>query len=179
MKATPEMRRVEFPMADLLAVVPVELVMSAKYVLAIMVALLLLAGLGPGGYSWVRVVGTGLGSAILFATVFVAGTVLAPMLLPWLPGCVLSLKGTWIGLLFLLVAAIVLWAASTQPTSWITVAAWCLIVLAATSFAAMNFTAATTYTSLSGVRREMQVAVPIQATCAVLGTALWIIGRFV
>jgi acetyl-CoA decarbonylase/synthase complex subunit gamma len=44
---------------------------------------------------------------------------------------------------------------------------------------AMNFTGATTYTSLSGVRREMRVAVPIQAAAAGVGVVLWLIGRFV
>ena len=47
-KATPEMRRVQFPLRDRLAVAPVELVMSAKYVFVVMAALLLLAGLGRG-----------------------------------------------------------------------------------------------------------------------------------
>lgn len=179
MKATPQMRRVQFPLVDRLAVVPVELVMSAKYVLAIMVALLGLAGLGTDGYSWSRVVGIGLGSAALFAGIFVGGTVLAPALLPWLPGRALSLKGTWIGAAFLVIVAGFLWANGIQPLNWATAAAWCLIIPATASFAAMNFTGATTYTSLSGVRREMRFAVPVQALAAILGTVLWIAGRFI
>ena len=179
MKATPLMRRVQFPLVDRLAVVPVELVMSAKYVLAIMVALLILAGLGTDGYSWSRGVGIGLGSAALFAGTFVAGTVLAPALLPWLPGRALSLKGTWIGAALLVIIAGFLWANGIQPMNWATAAAWCLIIPATASFAAMNFTGATTYTSLSGVRREMRFAVPVQALAAILGTVLWIAGRFI
>lgn len=179
MEATPEMRRVEFPLSDRLAVVPVELVMSAKYVLGVMIALLLLAGLGPDGYSWARVLGTGLGSAILFAGAFVAGTVLTPALLPWLPGRALSLKGVWIGTAFLIIVAGLLWANGMQVMNWATAAAWCLIVPVTASFAAMNFTGATTYTSLSGVRREMRFAVPVQVLVAILGTVLWIAGRFI
>ena len=57
--------------------------------------------------------------------------------------------------------------------------AWCLIIPATASFAAMNFTGATTYTSLSGVRREMRFAVPVQALATMLGTVLWIAGRFI
>ncbi len=179
MEATPEMRRVRFPLADRLAVVPVELVMSAKFVLAVMVLLLLLAGLGTDGYSWSRVVGQGIGSAVLFAGAFLAGTVFTPMLLPWLPGRALSLKGLWIGLALLIGVALFLWANDRPPTSWTTAAAWCLLIPVAASFAAMSFTGATTYTSLSGVRREMRIAVPIQATAAVLATVLWITGRFI
>ena len=179
MKATPEMRRVQFSLVDRLAVIPVELVMSAKYVMAVMVLLVALAGLGPDGYSFSRVIGIGLGSAALFAGTFVGGTVLAPALLPWLPGRALSLKGVWIGFAFLVIVAALLWLNEIHPASWVTVAAWCLIIPVATSFAAMNFTGATTYTSLSGVRREMRFAVPLQAMAAVLGAVLWIAGRFV
>ncbi len=178
MKATPEMRHVRFPLADRLAVVPVELVMSAKYVVAIMVALLLLAGLGSDGYSWSRVAGTGLGSAALFAGAFAVAAVLVPALLPWLPGRALAFKGLFVGLAFLTAVAGWLWVSGIQP-NWLTAGAWCLLIPMTTSIAAMNFTGATTYTSLSGVRREMRLAVPIQATAGVIGTILWIVGRFV
>jgi len=42
----------------------------------------------------------------------------------------------------------------------------------------MNFTGATTYTSLSGVRREMRTWVPLQFAAAVLGAVFWLVGRF-
>lgn len=178
MKATPEMRRVRFSFADRLAVVPVELVMSAKYVVTIMVALLLLAGLGSDGYSWPRVVGTGIGSAALFAGAFVAAAVLVPALLPWLPSRALAVKGLWVGLVLLAAVTGWFWVSGIQPR-WLTAAAWCLLIPMTTSIAAMNFTGATTYTSLSGVRREMRLAVPIQAAAGVVGTILWLVGRFV
>ncbi len=47
-----------------------------------------------------------------------------------------------------------------------------------TSFVALNFTGASTYTNLSGVSKETAVAVPIQLTCAVLAAGLWITGHF-
>ena len=55
---------------------------------------------------------------------------------------------------------------------------WLLLVPAVASFMTMNFTGASTYTSLSGVRREMRLAVPMQATAALLGMVLWLVGRF-
>ncbi len=179
MEATPDMRRVRFSLVDRLAVIPVELVMSARYVLAIMAAILVLAGLTRDGYSWPRVVGSGVGSAGLFAAAFVAGTVFTPILLPWLPGRALALKGTWVGSALLGVVAGFLWTCGIVATNWLSAGAWCLIIPVTASFAAMGFTGATTYTSLSGVRREMKIAVPIQATAAVLGTVLWVAGRFI
>jgi hypothetical protein len=178
MKATPEMRRVEFPLPDRLATAPIELVMSSKWVLTIMLAFLLLAGLGSDGYSWARVASEGVLSAALFACIFVAGTILLPVLLPWLPGRALSLNGAWIGAALLLVLAALLALFQTVPTGWLNVAAWCILIPLTTSVAAMGFTGVTTYTSLSGVRREMKIAIPIQAAATVVGAALWLAGRF-
>jgi acetyl-CoA decarbonylase/synthase complex subunit gamma len=41
------------------------------------------------------------------------------------------------------------------------------------AYFAMNFTGASTYTSLSGVKKEMQWAVPLQIAAAAVGLALW------
>ncbi len=179
MKATSQMRRVEFPLRDRLAVVPVELVMSAKYVLLIMAAIALLAGIGPDGYAFSRILARGLPSAALFGGAFLAGTVLGPVLLPWLPGRALSAKGVWIGLT--LAACLWAYALMNGPRieNWFALGAWTILLSVTTSFALMGFTGATTYTSLSGVRREMRVAVPMQAIAAVVGVTLWIVARFV
>ena len=50
---------------------------------------------------------------------------------------------------------------------------------AVSSYMAMNFTGFSTYTSLSGVRREMRIAVPAQIACAAAGFIAWIVARFV
>jgi acetyl-CoA decarbonylase/synthase complex subunit gamma len=57
-------------------------------------------------------------------------------------------------------------------------AAWVLLMPAVGAFMAMNFTGATTYTSLSGVKKEMHFAVPAQIAAAVLGFMLWLAARF-
>jgi len=179
MKATPQMRRVEFPIAERLAVAPVELVHAGKWVAIIAVVLLLLAGLGSDGYSFARVIGTGAASAGVFVLAFVAGTILAPVLLPWLPGRALSIKGVWIGAGVLSMVAVCMYFSGKAPENWLSAAAWCALVPATTSFAAMAFTGSTTYTSLSGVRREMRTAVPLQAVTAVVGLFAWLAARFV
>lgn len=179
MKATPDMRRVHFRLGDRAAVMPVELVWSAKYALVVAATFFLLAGLGPGIYSWTRLAGAGLLSAAMILGAWAGSTVLTPILLPWLPGRALSAKGAWLGLVFLLGILVCARFYPAAFDSWFSLAAWCLLVPTVTSFMAMNFTGATTYTSLSGVRREMRVAVPIQAAAAVVGVTLWLIGRFV
>ncbi len=56
--------------------------------------------------------------------------------------------------------------------------AWFFLVPAAAAFLAMNFTGSSTYTSLSGVRKEMKLAVPLQIAAGVVGLGLWVGSRF-
>ena len=42
----------------------------------------------------------------------------------------------------------------------------------------MNFTGSSTYTSLSGVLREMRVAVPLQIAAVLVGVGFWVIGLY-
>jgi len=179
MKATPDMREITFPLFDRLALVPVELVRWAKYGVLVVIALLLLSGLGPDGYSWQRVAGTGLFSAGLFLATYVASNVLGPALLPWLPGRAMSLKGACLGIVFVLGLAGLCWLSLGLGGSWLTMFGWGLLIPAVASFITMSFVGSTTYTSLSGVRWEMRIAVPLQMIAAVAGMVLWIMGRFV
>lgn len=179
MQATPEMRRVRFPIRERAVLIPVEIVLWSKYAIFIAAAIFLLAGLGQDIYSPARLMGDGLRYAALFLVAFLAGAVLPPALLPWLPGRMFSTKGAWAGL----AAALVVGAyACVNPglfENWVSAAGWVLIFPAIGSFMSMNFTGASTYTSLSGVKREMRVAVPLQIAGAAIGVALWLIGRFV
>ena len=178
MKATPEMRQVRFPLPDRLAVVPVELVLSAKYAAVVILAMVLLGGLGADGYSPARVGSMGLSSAGLFLLAWAASLVLAAGLLPWLPGRAFAAKGAWLGAAMVPAAFVYGRLLTHCWTGWLTAAAWCVWIPAVASFMAMNFTGSTPITSLSGVRREMRVAVPLQAAGAVAGAILWVVGLF-
>jgi len=50
--------------------------------------------------------------------------------------------------------------------------AWLLLIPALASFLGMEFTGASTYTSLSGVKKEMRLAVPLQIAAALCGLLL-------
>ena len=52
--------------------------------------------------------------------------------------------------------------------------AWLLFIPAISAYWAMNFTGASTYTSLSGVRKEMRWAVPLEIAAGVSGLGLWL-----
>ena len=179
MQATPEMREVRFPIGDRLAVIPVELVQAASKVVLVAACFFLLAGLGRDGYSASRAMDAGLFSAALFLLVCLASLTLTPLLLPWLPGRAFAIKGAWLGLGLLVALMGYKWPLPGAFENWFTFAAWCLILPAVASFAAINFTGCTTFTSVSGARREVRVAAPIQAAVAGLGIVLWLVGRFV
>lgn len=179
MQATPEMREVKFPLRERLAVIPVELVQAASKVVFVATCFFLLAGLGRDGYSASRAMDAGLFSAALFLLVCLASLTLTPMLLPWLPGRAFAVKGVWLGVGFLVALVGYKWPLPGAFENWFIFGAWCLILPAVASFAAINFTGCTTFTSVSGARREVRVAVPIQVAFAVLGIVLWLVGRFI
>lgn len=179
MSATPEMRQVRFPFIDRLVLVPVEIVMWGKYLLFIAIGFFVLGGLSKAGYSGELALSIGFKSFSIFFTAYLAGAILGPVLLPYLPGRAFSVKGFWIGLLVVLGFGAYGWNNPGVFESNIVLMAWLLAIPAVTSFIVMNFTGASTYTSLSGVKYEMKYAVPIQITGIAVGTGLWIVGRFV
>jgi len=179
MQATSEMREVQFPLGERLAVIPVELVQAASKVLFVAACFFLLAGLGRDGYSASRATDAGLFSAALFLLICLASLTLTPLLLPWLPGRAFAVKGAWLGIGLLVALIGYKWPLPGTFENWLTLGAWCFILPAVASFAAINFTGCTTFTSVSGARLEVRVAVPIQAAFAGLGIVLWLVGRFV
>jgi len=172
MKATPGMRRVRFSITDRLKITPVEIVQGAGKLFFVSAAFFLLSGLSSSGYSLDWTAGI---TVLNLALAYLAGTLLGPMLLPWLPGRSFSLKGAFAGIIVFLV---LFWARLTGGHA-LQVVAWLLLITALSSYLTMNFTGCSTYTSLSGVKKEMRFAVPMQIAAAVIGLALWISSQFI
>ncbi len=175
LQATPEMRRVRFPLGDRIALAPVELRgVLGKPGLVAALALVVLGGLGPGVFSQAAAATRGLGAvAATLAGVF-AGAVATPALLPWLPWRAFSAKGAAVGA----AAAAVLAAGWPGPLGAWNGLAVLLAVPATSSYCAMNFTGSTPFTSPSGVEREMRRAIPWQAAAAATAGIAWLAGAF-
>jgi acetyl-CoA decarbonylase/synthase complex subunit gamma len=167
-RATPAMRRKEFPLTERAALVPLELVPASKWVVIATLVFASLAGIIGGGSFASDAVSHGIRSFALLVLGTFAGTVLTPVLLPWVPGRAFALKGAITGM----VAAVIL--LTSGYLSGLDGIAWLLLITAISSFLAMNFTGSSTYTSLSGVKREMRIAVPAQIGTSVIAIALWI-----
>ncbi len=177
-KATPEMRQKTFTAWERAVLIPIELVAGLKVLVFLLPAFFLLGGLGSGGTFWDNVWMHGLFAVVALFLSLVMGAVLTPLLLPYLPGRAFSLKGFFLsvwGVLFLLV---VFGGGGTTWAGILERLAWVLMVPAITAFLALNFTGASTYTSLSGVKKEMRRAVPLEIGAGGVGLVLWLATRF-
>ena len=169
-KASPDMRRVQFPLMDRLVLTPVELVHAALPTFIAAILLYLLAG--P------------IASFAAIAAV-ITGTVLFPVLLPFIPTNDFSTKGLILGLLVAIPFAgysathafLSIWAnilAGIVPL---------LLMSVVTAYLALNFTGCTPFTSRTGVRTEIFRYVPTMVimvgsgiALAILLGILWLVG---
>ncbi len=141
-KATPEMRRVRFNLGDRLSLVAVDLVHT--FPIALLAAALSWL---IGGWIWT------------FATfaAWLAGVLLFPALLPWLPSKDFTTKGWFIGLVCILPFSAWQWLHAAGPWWHRLIAALPLLLIfpPLTAYITMNFTGSSTFTSVSGVKREI------------------------
>ena len=179
LKATPEMRLKTFDIRERTVLIPVELVSTLKWVLIILPLFFFVGGLGGQTGFWSGALDYGLFAIIALLSAVIAGAVLTPILLPWLPGRAFSLKGMAMGL----ITTIILTAFRPENlNNWqgrIETLAWFLLIPAIAAYLAMNFTGASTYTSLSGVKKEMKWAVPVEIAAGAAGLFLWFGSLFV
>ncbi|MFH1060281.1 MAG: mercury methylation corrinoid protein HgcA [Pseudomonadota bacterium] len=169
-KASPAMRRKTFTLRERLVLVPIELVQALAYALPTALGLALLGALlGPGGFG-AALWGWGLPLALMLLGAVLAGAVAGPLLLPWLPGRAFAMKGLAVGALAGLAAL------GLGRPDFLAGLGWIMISLSVSSFLLMNFTGASTYTSLSGVKREMRWAAPVQIGLGAAGLIAWLAG---
>lgn len=158
--ATPAMRKVRFNLADRLVVIPLEVVYAALPTLVVAIALYFLSG-------WL---------ASLAAIVAVlAGTALFPILLPWLPSRQFSVKGFILGGILALGIAIWPWLTSPNLVWWQRIGwslGYLLAMPAVTAYFALNFTGSSTFTSRTGVAREIKTYIPLMAIMFGLGIVI-------
>jgi hypothetical protein len=166
-EATPAMRRVQFTLRDRLALIPVEVV---AILLPTLIAAVVFYFFG------------GLASALAVAATALAGVVLFPILLPWLPTHNFSTKGFILGGLMALPFAVSIfirhpdwawWRQAGQALEFL------LAMPAVTAFMAINFTGSTTFTSRTGVRREMFAYIPAMAWAFGAAIVLGIVFAFI
>jgi len=174
LKATPEMRFKTFPIQERIALIPIELVAAVKTGLIIIALLFLITFIARAGEGWDIAFKQGFLSALAILTGIFAGAVLTPTLLPWLPGRAFSIKGVSVGLLTAFLFVVFRWNDGITLAGRFEMLAWLLLIPSFSGFLAMKLTGVSTYTSLSGVKKEMRWAVPFQIGAGVIGLILWL-----
>ncbi len=172
-KATRKMRTKDFPISERAVLIPMEFIPALKWMAVLLPIFFILGGFGFSGGFPEDAATHGLLAVLLLTGGLLAGAVFTQLLLPWLPGRAFAVKGAAAGVI---ISGIIsaLFPANPKGFSFFTEAAgMSMISIALAAYLAMNFTGASTYTSLSGVRREMRFAVPAQIALAVLGLILW------
>lgn len=174
MQASPEMRRISFGLWDRLAVAPVEIHNARRKTLYAALILLVLAGLGPGVWSIGRLLDRWPAAFGALALGFFGGAFVMPALLPWLPFRAFALKGGLAGLAMGTIAA----ALFAGGQGWLDGLAMILAATAVGSWYGLNYTGSSTFTSPSGVERELRRYMPLQAVLVLAALIIWLVSPF-
>ncbi len=169
MKKDRDMRTVRFPLRDRLVLIPLELVLA----LLVLVAGFLLVAAADWILHGILDFGTAFRDFVPFLGAVLAGCVLVPVLLPLIPVRSFALKGLIVGILL---AALIEWAYSPSLVDGI---ATTVLILSTSSLFALFFTGSTTFTSVSGVRREVRIAFPVLIPLLVASILVGLISKLV
>ena len=164
-----DMRKVRFTILDRLVLTPVEIVIAMELMLKVFGAMAIFSALGILPVE--RADYLGLLGAILM------GALISPLLLPWIPGRAFSFKGMLTGLIWAISASLFLF--SKGIANWLQLFSYMLILPSLSAFFTMNFTGSSTYTSLSGVEKEMKTALPLIIAALTAGTIIRIVSYYI
>ncbi len=173
MQASQAMRTIGFPLVQRLEVALVEIYGARQFLLATLLACLLLAALGPGWLSLTGILATGSGAFATVLTGFATGVFLVPALLAHIPMRAFAAKGLAAGALTGLLPAALMAGTASQALAQVAACS------AFASWFAMHYTGSTPFTSLSGVDREMRRYMPVQAMLLVMSAGVWLLGSWV
>ncbi len=181
-KATQEMRLKTFTLWERIVLIPIEFFSALKggiVVVALFFFLSYFMNWGNWGEVAQKVFPKGLFSALAILSAILSGAVFTPILLPWLPGRAFSIKGALIGFIPAVLFLIFRWKEGIPLERSLEMFAWLFLIPSISAFLAMNFTGASTYTSLSGVKKEMRWALPFQVAGGMVGLGFWLTSNFI
>ena len=162
--ATTEMRTVKFTFKDRLVLTPIEIVAIARTSMFVFGALFLLNLFIAKPFD--------VYDFVIYTGAALVGSFLVPLLLPFIPGRAFAWKGWLLGFLWTLFA---LWLfgwyyAANLPVIF----GYLLLLPALTGYIALNFTGCSTFTSPSGVIKEMVLSLPPMIIAAIIGAGMLI-----
>lgn len=174
-KKTEENRQVHFKLKDRIILTPVEIINSLWLLLVVIAVFFGLSGITSTGYSFEDALYQGLKSVFFISTAYLSGAFLTPVLLPWVPFRYFAGKGIAIES----IVFVILILSGIAGGKIIYLTGWFLMLIAVSSFLAMNFTGSSTYTSISGVKKEMRLFIPVQLVSVFTGLVLFVVSKFI
>ncbi len=167
MKADAAMRTVRFNIIDRLVLTPNELIGAIKPFLIILGILFILNMAGIGHF--------GAPDLYALAGAIFTGAFLTPVLLPFIPGRAFSFKGWLLGMAWTMSVLFLNGFPGLPSFGLLLSIGYILVFPAVSAYLALNFTGCSTYTSFSGVKREMQLSLPPILISMALGLLLIIL----
>jgi acetyl-CoA decarbonylase/synthase complex subunit gamma len=158
-KKTKEMSTIGFSMLDRLVLTPMEINPAMKKFPWFAAGVLLLFGLQPSGLLFKQAWFGGLPFLLLGLIAVFAGAFVTPVLLPFVPFRSFAIKGWIVGMLSVALAVRALGIVDGHAT--IMLAATYLLFPAMSSYLALQFTGSTTFTGMSGVKKELRIGIPL------------------
>ena len=169
-RKTREMSTIKFSMRDRLILTPMEINPALKRYAWLAAGMFLFFGLEPSGFLFKPAWSYGFPFVLLGLIALLAGAFVAPLLLPFLPFRSFALKGWGAGILA--VAFGVQFLGIPEKYDGLTVIAAYIFFPVLSSYLALQFTGSTTFTSMSGVKRELKIGIPIYLGAAGISLVL-------
>lgn len=164
------LRRPDFPLRERLGLIPAAVWRLRRLIFWALLACLLCSAVGPWGISLRRAAADGQLMALAMGAGALGGAVLVPILLPWLPGQSLAIRGALAGLLSALPLALSL----GQSRGPLAAAALTLTTLAVASRLASDLGRNSESPELTEPEEKYQRFIPWQWALGALALALWL-----
>lgn len=171
-KKTKDMSTVRFSIVDRLVLTPMEINPAMKKFPWFAGAVLFLFGLEPSGILFKQAWYGGLPFLAMGLAAVLSGAFVTPVLLPFIPFRSFAIKGWITGMLsvFLLINAFIMFGQNVilQIISYV-------FFPAASSYIALQFTGSTTFTGISGVKKELKIGIPVYIGAAGVSLLLMVL----
>ena len=162
MQKTKAMTRVRFTLFDRAVLTPIEFIGALKIALPVLGAMYLMQSTSMFDFGSLE--------AMTYIGAITVSTVVFPLILPLIPVRSFALSGALLGLAWAFLAIKMF-----PYTGYIKMLSICLLSSSISSWYALNFTGAVTFTSQSGVEKEMRIALPIINSALITGSVLLLI----
>lgn len=171
-KASSKMRRVQFSFFDRMVLTPMEITMVFKYIGLYVLGVLIFFGLQPDGIIFRNAFNEGYLYILMGLIALFTGAYLTPILLPYIPFRSFAIKGLLMGILGIVLLDLAM-DNELINDMYIKISMY-LLFPAISSYLALNFTGCTTFTNMSGVVKEMKIAVLLYIAVLIIAAVMLI-----